>query len=740
MLPLDRSGDTVNGAPMVSMPEEQEDGVEEVKVDNVVVSLPDIVIPDDQENGADDTSDINSSLTPTITIIEEQSDMIDTNDLNGDILVSNVTSSQVSEISEDICDTFNAEEENGQALQKTYTVEEGFERPWDNMVSTESVCGTDQPNDDPSDSDDDDTVDDKSSSSSSFPSESSGIFYKAEYTPPPPTASTPVNNHLSIENRDAYWRNFFARNSNIVSARQDSGNLQKSLSGCDMNPETISALPPQPSSMCKSKSDAKICYSTVFSQSQLADACSADMIDNCDSALATGDDQDSSNEFTTVTNTFYHGDIDQSEQEQGLNEDHSSNIDVIKGQTDVSNIPLVPRNTKSPLREEMFDKPWTETVGGASPEQSNSKENLTTTISQEMQDLLASIQSLGKTEESSMNGRYKTPPRHSISKQKSPSPLKVSESNSREKSVDFENLMKEVEHQIRFSVTAELLERMANCPSIENYFLSEVASGDQSRLRSTSSRDQPTSVTNNRQSDEQSAREAGVSDHNDSFKGTPPIPDLLQATVRQHPSSLPAYKYSPPSQSSPDYANRRYTNLPRPSDIPGVTQVSRYQPTGNVPDMWSRVKCPSVSDLSSSTPRSSRSENTENYSDVCADLFRVKNDIDSLCDIINYSGDKYIKDSSLSGQHHDRKIEKDLRDTRDVMKDIEHTVDSFRRHLSLPSGKVGFLLHCCSRKIITVKSCRLTTMKIILQTLNPREFRIQQIIKAMCPRPRISLR
>lgn len=31
-------------------------------------------------------------------------------------------------------------------------------------------------------------------------------------------------------------------------------------------------------------------------------------------------------------------------------------------------------------------------------------------------------------------------------------------------------------------------------------------------------------------------------------------------------------------------------------------------------------------------------------------------------------------------------------------------------------------------------------MKIILQTLNPREFRIQQIIKAMCPRPRISLR
>ena len=76
---------------------------------------------------------------------------------------------------------------------------------------------------------------------------------------------------------------------------------------------------------------------------------------------------------------------------------------------------------------------------------------------------------------------------------------------------------------------------------------------------------------------------------------------------------------------------------------------------------------------------------------MCADLFRVKNDIDSLCDIINNSGDKFVSDSSLSGQHHDWKIERDLRDTRDVMKDIEHTVDSFRRHLSLPSGKVGFI-------------------------------------------------
>ena len=135
---------------------------------------------------------------------------------------SGVTSSQISEICDDEWEDnlissndtgFIVNNEATSALAKNYTVEDGFERPWDNVLSTDSVCGTEDNCDDSSDISDDDTADNKSSSSSSFPSESSGIFYKAEYTPPPPTAQTPVNNLLSIENRDQYWRNFFSRNS-----------------------------------------------------------------------------------------------------------------------------------------------------------------------------------------------------------------------------------------------------------------------------------------------------------------------------------------------------------------------------------------------------------------------------------------------------------------------------------------------------------------------------------------------
>lgn len=110
--------------------------------------------------------------------------------------------------------------------------------------------------------------------------------------------------------------------------------------------------------------------------------------------------------------------------------------------------------------------------------------------------------------------------------------------------------------------------------------------------------------------------------------------------------------------------------------------------------MWSRVgrNEDSVSgDSTSATARSSRSEASGHYSDVCADLFKVKNDIDNLCDIINHSPGDNKKQESESSRYSDQsKIEMDLRDTRDVMKEIEHTVDSFRRHLSLPSGRVSF--------------------------------------------------
>ena len=697
LLPLDNSNAVTTVTEEKESDEESVVGVVDKAVVGVV-ALPDIVIPDDQ----DDATDIQSSLTPTITIEESESgDVIDTKELNGcdDTLL---TSSQVSEFGEDSCD--NDDDEGRQTIMKNYTVEDGFERPWENMMSTESVCGTDDINNDNNDDSDsdDETVDHKSSSSSSFPSESSGIFYKAEYTPP--TVSTPINNFLSIENRDTYWRNFFAK-SEAGHKTDEVNNLKKSQSGCDLNP---AELPVKPSSMCKSKSDAKVCYSTVFSQTQLDDANSAVLPDNDPDTpeLALDDQDNDTNEFRPVTNSFYDDDIEQEKQEEGFNEDHSLTTDVIKGRADIpppltSSDSLVQRNMKSPHKEEIFDQPWTE-VGGDSPKQVDSKDNLTTTISQEMQDLLASIQSLGKPEEPFLRHHHKSPPRHNF-KQKSPSPVKMHpdySSRQREKNVNFESLMKEVEHQIRFSVTAELLERMTNCPSIENYFLSEVS--DQSRLRSAQ---QPTtsssSPENNEQSQEQGkepwSRDArndnSISCVSDTYQGTPPIPDLLQATVRQHPSSQ-VNKYSTPttpSQSPPDYANRRFLNLPRPSDMSGV---SRYQPTGNVPDMWSRVgrNEDSVSgDSTSATARSSRSEASGHYSDVCADLFKVKNDIDNLCDIINHSPGDNKKQESESSRYSDQsKIEMDLRDTRDVMKEIEHTVDSFRRHLSLPSGRVSF--------------------------------------------------
>ena len=73
-------------------------------------------------------------------------------------------------------------------------------------------------------------------------------------------------------------------------------------------------------------------------------------------------------------------------------------------------------------------------------------------VFQEMQDLLSSIQSLGNTRNST-----ESIPRRAGSRKPSPE----------ESSLDFDQLMLEVESQIRFSATAELLERMAACPAIE---------------------------------------------------------------------------------------------------------------------------------------------------------------------------------------------------------------------------------------------------------------------------------
>lgn len=217
--------------------------------------------------------------------------------------------------------------------------------------------------------------------------------------------------------------------------------------------------------------------------------------------------------------------------------------------------------------------------------------------------------------------------------------------------------MKEVENQIRFSVTAELLERMTNCPSIENYFISGLSDVCESEVSA------------------------------DTYLGSPPIPDLLKTTVRAAPpvvdrmsqthffSSAQARKASLPAENSPpapspDY-RRRFPSLPRPSDMTGA---NNFPVTGRVPDMRARVSC---------------SSDQESYSTVCSDLSLVRSDIDSLCDIINNSADQERRDSQVStGRFDNEKVEQDLRDTHHLMKDIEHTVDNFRRHLSLPNGKV----------------------------------------------------
>ena len=112
---------------------------------------------------------------------------------------------------------------------------------------------------------------------------------------------------------------------------------------------------------------------------------------------------------------------------------------------------------------------------------------------------------------------------------------------------------------------------------------------------------------------------------------------------------------------------------------------------GRVPDMRARVQC------------QQHEEAGDKYSAALANLNRVTNDIENFCDII--SSDKMRQDVSAGApEKFNEKLERDLADTQIVMKDIEHTVDSFRRHLSLPSGRVRrtfFNKYCISRFLKT---------------------------------------
>ena len=656
------------------------DGAQEVTEE---FPLPDIVAEEEQEQ---------EQGTPTITFVEER-DNGDTEHNDTASALSRVTSAQISEIVEEECDDVPAD--GGQTLAKTYTVEEGFERPWDNLVSTESVCGPEERGDEASDISDDDTIDNgSSSSSSSFPSESSGIFYKAEYTPP--LATPPVTSHLSIENRDTYWRNFFSRNSAVSDkdTSHDGPRLQKTRSGCNQ-PVGDSAG----AGLGKSKSDAKIGYSSSTVQHSTAQYSSGHQVSDTSrqaEAVIQSDkcavaEQHSSNEFITVKNTSSSDDIGQLQQEaDSLNETSSPLREHGKKQEGQAEAEagagaVRPRAARSPTREEVFSGPWTE-VGGSSPQQqAGSAASLSTTISQEMQDLLASIQSLTGAEDRAPAAAAKS------SKPRPPQPpVQLPACRHGEKNVDLESLMKEVETQIRFSVTAELLERMANCPSIENYFVSGVAQDPAPPPPQAT----PAPAPGKPPASPDGGQCAAAGGEHDTFLGSPPIPDLLQTTVKLPPAPAATDRlaqasfFSSAPAVSPDHPRKRVTSLPRPSDMAGAG--AKFPPTGRVPDMWSRVQ----------QGRDAGAEeggggDTAQLSAVCADLVRVRSDLDTLCDMIQTqagAGPGQEPGAGArrgSGDRFNLKLEQDLRDTQIVMKDIEHTVDSFRRHLSLPSGKVS---------------------------------------------------
>ena len=151
--------------------------------------------------------------------------------------------------------------------------------------------------------------------------------------------------------------------SSLIAGDKVPNELHKSRSGCNNIVTDGSVLPP---AVCKSKSDAKIGYSStaVLGVNEIHQASSALLSDKCDIA-----EQDDSNEFITVKNTFYSNDIEHIQQEQDLNEHFLQHSDVkkIEGQSS-EDAAAIPRTLKSPIREEVFDQPWTE-VGGDSPKQ-----------------------------------------------------------------------------------------------------------------------------------------------------------------------------------------------------------------------------------------------------------------------------------------------------------------------------------------------------------------------------------
>ena len=140
--------------------------------------------------------------------------------------------------------------------------------------------------------------------------------------------------------------------------------------------------------------------------------------------------------------------------------------------------------------------------------------------------------------------------------------------------------------------------------------------------------------------------------------------------------------------------------------------------------------------------RVSCSSDQESFSTVCSDLSAVRSDLDSLCDLIKTSPDQADRrDSQVStGRFDSEKVVQDLRDTRHLMKDIEHTVDNFRRHLSLPNGKV--MSNESIIGIITTLPMQFLLFRSRVSTPGPVRIQIQQTSKpsGSLSRPPIRIR
>ena len=518
-------------------------------------------------------------------------------------------------------------------LTKDYTVEEGFERPEGGWEAAESVTGASVEANCDSEEEEEETAGaggTKSSSSSSLPSESSGIFYKAEYTPHPSHLASPApNGLLSVENRDSYWSSFF----HPTRSSEAPGCLRKSSSG---SMEKVRGLPPRPSQVTKSKSDAKVNYSA------------ADIPYEEEEVVVKSVENKTEEEGAT-----------EKELEMAFPEIEAIREEIIVARSSV----------KTPKAEEVDVRPWTECSSGHSPETSNSRDNLSSTISQEMQDLLSSIQSLGKTDSGESGSQMPSLGR------------RISQGGGQEEErskAGLHRLMAEVESQIRFSATEELLQRMAACPSVEQQGPADLHSLTCSHKKKSAS---------------------------------PPVPDLLRPAIDSPSEPLPLSFAS--SLESP--GNRRITALQRPSDM---ANGRPFTPTGRVPDMLSRVSC------------THDSNNFSNLEAVRDDLSKVRNDIDSLRESLNetktnvvanskdilarcsfytegkrvegspdassVSGKSRVSDGSSMGMREGghgshgsmgsqggrvsgSSMESDLAETTSAMREIERTVNSFSR-------------------------------------------------------------